>query len=86
MLNNIIAWSIAVEVLEVYLEEMYFFLNVLKNNLVMPIVHCSLKNRCKEKLIQMPNLINIKKDSLSLLRSDDLLVNQRGSEIWDDDT
>jgi hypothetical protein len=61
------------------------FLNLLEDDLIVPIVAGLFEDSCKKKLIQTSNLIDVNKDSLSFFPTDNFLVDQGRLEIRDDD-
>lgn len=72
---------VVIQILEVHLEEMHFLLNLLENDLVMPVLACLLENSHEEELIQTTDLVDVNEDRLRLLTSYDLLVQQRHLEV-----
>lgn len=64
---------------------MYLFFNLIEDDLEVPVLAGCLKDGGKEEFIQLSYLVDVHEDGVGLLPADDLLIDQGGLEIRDDD-
>lgn len=64
---------------------MYLFFNLIEDDLEVPVLAGCLEDSRKEEFVQLSDLVDVHEDGVGLLPSDDLLVDQGGLEIGDDD-
>lgn len=77
--------GVIVEVLEVKLEEVYLFLDLIEDDLKVPVLAGCLEDSGKEEFIQLSDLIDVHEDGVCLFPADDLLIDQWGLKIRDND-